>query len=115
MSAAVIDDHEGHDHADDSQILGIRIGIVILMIVCDSFVLMPYCKCCRKDEQLNKNLMSPRRIFFAIASCFSAGLLMSMAFLHILPEANEIYKQIMAEEEHEKELSKLAGTNITHS
>ena len=47
---------------------------------------------------------------FAALACFSAGLLMSMAILHILPEANEMYESVLAKEkkaEHIREAMRL--------
>eukprot|EP00356_Strombidium_inclinatum_P011728 CAMPEP_0170490094 /NCGR_PEP_ID=MMETSP0208-20121228/8362_1 /TAXON_ID=197538 /ORGANISM="Strombidium inclinatum, Strain S3" /LENGTH=102 /DNA_ID=CAMNT_0010765329 /DNA_START=102 /DNA_END=410 /DNA_ORIENTATION=- len=36
-------------------------------------------------------------------SCFAAGMLLALAICHILPEANESYEEIVAEEELHEE------------
>ena len=45
-------DH-GHAHGDEGEgevegLLGFRIGMVVLMIVCGFSVFIPYCKCCKR-------------------------------------------------------------------
>ena len=84
----------GNDHLGDddcSNLLAARIGIIVIMILCGLFVLIPYLKCCKKADK-EGGAMSGQKIFFAVSACFSAGMLISISILHILPEANEMYK-----------------------
>ena len=109
------DDHEGHDHEVDdhgaseadldakSNITGIKIVIIILLLLAGLFVFFPYTQVRpKKDAEKKKQCCKGR--FFSISNCFAAGMLFSMALCHILPEAEGMY---LALQKHKAEASEI--------
>jgi hypothetical protein len=68
------------------------------MVMSGMCVFIPYLNCCKRDQDKHKDPTSTQRILFAVSACFSAGMLMSISILHILPEANEMYHGVLAKE-----------------
>jgi hypothetical protein len=54
------DDHDGHAEGEEEVegLMGSRIGIVVIMLICGMFVFIPYLKCCTKDKLKMKNPFS---------------------------------------------------------
>ena len=73
------------------------------MVAVGFIVMVPYCERCK-----NKPGVKPTRaksIFYSICACFAAGMLLSIACVHIMPEATALYNEYLehageTEEEH---------------
>ena len=99
------DDHDDHDdhggeldavHDGESSssvdIKTLKIILLFCMVLCVGFGLVPkvWGKC-RNNEQLLSNL-----------NCFSAGIFLGMALIHMMPESSEIHNSWAAEKGIEK-------------
>ena len=84
------DEHKDEHSEDDLETL--KIVMMFAMFVCVGFGIIPkiWGKC-RDNEQILSYL-----------NCFSAGLFLGMALVHMMPEASEIYLSWAAEEKIEK-------------
>ena len=84
------DDHEEEElsAADKSTVRTVKIIVLFVLLFAGCFVFFPFTRyvnntkkdgCCKGS-------------FFAILTSFAAGMLLSLSFIHILPEASMIYK-----------------------
>ena len=90
------DDDHGHDHGtvdaneetpDDEEdgisLTSLKIIVIFCMLVCVGFGVIPKVwGACAKNESL-----------LAYLNCFSAGLFLGMALIHIMPEAAHLYDE----------------------
>ena len=88
-------DHEGEDHdehgdehSDGIDIKTLKIIMLFAMFLCVGFGFIPklWSKC-RNNDDLLSNL-----------NCFSAGIFLAMALIHMMPESEEIYRSWASEE-----------------
>ena len=87
------EDHEDHDehgdeHSDGIDIKTLKIIMLFAMFLCVGFGFIPklWSKC-RNNDDLLSNL-----------NCFSAGIFLAMALIHMMPESEEIYRSWASEE-----------------
>ena len=88
------DDHadEHDEHHDEVDVDAFKIGIMFAMFFCIGFGLLPkVCKACRENKEA-----------LSMMNCFSAGLFLGMALIHMMPEAEEIYHGWVVEQELER-------------
>ena len=90
-TATAHDSHHGETKVDT--LMGLKIALIfILFFICYLGLIPVYSKYC-KNSQLTLSLMN----------CFAGGVFLSMAFIHILPEAVEQYYDTMlgVKDEHD--------------
>ena len=63
-----------------------RAIVIVLLLLASLFVFLPY-----KGKQNYKDLSACQKQFYSQASCFAAGMLLAIATVHILPEANAMW------------------------
>ena len=87
------DDHEELDAEASKSLTGIKILIIVLLLLAGLFVFFPYSQVKPKKEgdSAEKKKECCKGRFFSISNCFAAGMLLSMALCHILPEAEGMY------------------------
>lgn len=105
-------DHLGIDSDDHSsglgKLLSLKVALIFILFVVVYTGLIPaYSKYCRKSA-----------FTLSLMNCFSGGVFLAMALMHILPEAVEIYYEAMnpATEEAHHDLRRMleeAATNTT--
>jgi len=91
-----VDLHDDHDELDaeaSKSLTGIKILIIVLLLLAGLFVFFPYSQVKPKKEgdSAEKKKECCKGRFFSISNCFAAGMLLSMALCHILPEAEGMY------------------------
>jgi len=91
--------HDDHDHHDEEESgVGMaRAIVIILLVITATFMFLPY------RGSNHKNLSKCQQNMYSWASCFAAGMLLAIAAVHILPEANAMWAAAMEEENHEDE------------
>jgi zinc transporter ZupT len=98
IAAAVeIDDHDLHDddlHDDDKKfnVRGFKIGMLFAIWLCCLSGILP-----KLIPAINKNVA-----VLSFLNCFSAGIFLGMAFIHIIPESVEVYEEWATEKELER-------------
>ena len=83
------------EEASSSNITGIKFGIMALVILAGCNVFFPYLPCLKDADDgsgKKKKKACCKGKFFAFTNCFAAGMLLTMAVVHILPESVEMYK-----------------------
>ena len=95
------DDHAGDIHSDHDELdaegvkslTGIKVLIIVLLLIAGLFVFFPFSQVKPKKEgdSAEKKKECCKGRFFSISNCFAAGMLLSMALCHILPEAEGMY------------------------
>ena len=97
------DDHEVDEHGNEEldsdvkgSLTGIKILIIVLLLLAGLFVFFPYSQVKPKKEgdKADKKKECCKGRFFSISNCFAAGMLLSMALCHILPEAESMYQAL---------------------
>ena len=78
----VHDEHEvEHNDEEGVNVETFKIIMMVCMFLCIGFGLLPkVCKVCRESKEA-----------LSMMNCFSAGLFLGMALVHMMPEAAEIY------------------------
>lgn len=73
-------DHGGHEE-EGMSVKTFKIIMLFVMILCVALGIIPkVCGACQKSERT-----------LSLLNCFSAGIFLSMALVHMMPEATEIY------------------------
>ena len=82
------DHHDDHDDHEDMNVSTFKVIIAIAMFLCVGFGVLPkvWPRCGKNDTLLS------------MLNCFSAGLFLGMALIHIMPESVEIYASWAMEE-----------------
>ena len=87
-------DHDHDDHAAEaggaSKVLTIKIVVMILVLISGCFVFFPYSRFVKNNNK--KEGCCKDGMFFALMTSFAAGMLLAISLIHIVPEANAIYK-----------------------
>jgi hypothetical protein len=103
LEADAHDDHHEEGHCDketDKHLLTIKFIVLVFMFVAGAFVFFPYASFVKEDETLpdeqRKKKSCCKGIFFSMMNCFAAGMLLSMAICHILPEADAMFGKALA-------------------
>jgi hypothetical protein len=103
LEADAHDDHaeEGHgDEETEKDLLTIKIVVLVFMFVAGAFVFFPYASFVKEDETLPEEQRKKKSCckgkFFSMMNCFAAGMLLSMAICHILPEADAMFGKALA-------------------
>ena len=91
------DEHEDHDDHDDhgDETTGVKILIFFLLLIAGLFVFVPFTKCVKSNDSTKK-----RSRCLSISNSFAAGMILSLAICHILPEADMLYKESLAGHDH---------------
>ncbi len=76
-------------HSDDN-VMNARIIITVLLLLVGMFVYVPFMD--RFKHQPGKKPSSTKKMFYSICACFAAGMLLSIAMVHIIPESDALYK-----------------------
>lgn len=82
------DDHADDDHAKEAgheeglTVTGFKIIMLVLMFLCVGLGVIPklWSKCRKSETTLS------------LLNCFSAGIFLAMALIHMLPESAEVYE-----------------------
>lgn len=81
-----VNDNDHDNEGENKALLGLKIMFIFVMMIATYFGLIPaYSKKCRSHT-----------IILSLMNCFAGGLFLSMAFVHILPEAAESYNEAMS-------------------
>ena len=100
-----LDEHEEISPEDTKSIVIIKIVIIVLLLLAGLFVFFPYSQVQPKNENTgikqDKKKDCCKGRFFSISNCFAAGMLISMALCHILPESEGMYLTLNAAKEAE--------------
>lgn len=83
-----------------------KVSTIIFVMISALFVFFPYTPCIaqKKSHSFDSDFDTPRRRccstnkFFALMSCFAAGMLLSLSLCHILPEATEGFDTLQNQE-----------------
>lgn len=96
------DDHHDDDHADE-KLQNIKIVVLFAMLVAGAFVFLPFISLFKEGQPEQKKKCCKGKMF-PYCNCFAAGMLLTLAFCHILPEADVMF----AEFREAKELVEVA-------
>ena len=91
------DDHAG-EGGEEKKLKTIKIIVLFAMIIAGCFVFLPYSSLVQEDSKDKKQKCCKGKTF-SFLNCFAAGMLMSMALCHILPEADAMYAKYLVERE----------------
>ena len=101
-------EEEDHDEelspADKSTVRTVKIIVMIVLLLAGCFVFFPFSRVVN-----NKKTGCCKGAFFGMLTSFAAGMLLSLSFMHILPEAAGIYKKIIAAEHKAEEAAEAAA------
>ena len=101
--------HEEHGSETEKSLTGIKVLIIVLLLLAGLFVFFPYSQVKPKKEgdKAEKKKECCKGRFFSISNCFAAGMLLSMALCHILPEAEGMYQALQLSKEKAAEASEI--------
>ena len=105
------DEHEEEGHEEEGEgdsMVGVKILIMFIVLLAGCCVFIPYLPYFKDKEKLDLKSVTPieskakrgkmkccRWRFSSFVNAFAAGLLISMAIIHILPESVEMYKTFL--------------------
>lgn len=99
------DDHDEElSPADKSTVRTVKIIVMIILLLAGCFVFFPFSRFVN-----NKKAGCCKGAFFGMLTSFAAGMLLSLSFVHILPEAAGIYKELVAAEHKAEEAAEAAA------
>ena len=107
------DDHHEDDHHDDGhadeKLRNIKIVVLFAMLIAGAFVFLPFISFFKEGQPEQKKKCCKGKMF-PYCNCFAAGMLLTLAFCHILPEADVMF----AEFREAKELLEVAAPREDH-
>lgn len=85
-------EEEDHDDelsaSDKSLVRNVKIAVMIVLLIAGGFVFFPFTRFVN-----NKKTGCCNGTFFGMMTSFAAGMLLTLSFIHILPEASAIYSE----------------------
>ena len=99
------DDHDKEmSPADKSTVRTVKIIVMFVLLIAGCFVFFPFSRFVN-----SKKAGCCKGSFFGMLTSFAAGMLLSLSFVHILPEAAGIYKEILEKEHAAEEAAEAAA------
>jgi len=78
-----------HAECETDDLVTPRIIICILLGIVGLFCLLPFHSKCKHTP--GKKPSKGKALFYSVMACFAAGMLISIALVHIMPEATALY------------------------
>ena len=103
-----------HEHGHEESPIVIQILVIFFLLLASLFVFLPYSNFMKSQKKKGKKGCC-KGMCISLSSCFAAGMLLSIAILHILPEADANYGAGGHEEEEGHEGEEEEGHGEGHS
>jgi zinc transporter ZupT len=87
IGATTVEDHKECEHED---LMTPRIIICIVLLLVGLFVYLPFTE--RFKHTPGKKISKGKSLFYSVMACFAAGMLLSIAMVHIMPESTALYE-----------------------